>query len=58
MRGVLVSPAESFVAGRAPPPSAVRITLGSVPTRALLDRGLSILAEILDHPPEPCATVV
>ena len=58
MRGVLVSPAESFVAGRAPPPYAVRITLGSVPTRALLDRGLSILAEILDHPPEPCATVV
>lgn len=58
MRGVLVSPAESFVAGRTPPPYAVRITLGSVPTRALLERGLSVLAEILDHPPEPCATVV
>ncbi len=58
MRGVLVSPAESFVAGRTPAPYAVRITLGSVPTRALLERGLSILAEILDHPPEPCATVV
>ncbi len=58
MRGVLVSPAESFVAGRTPPPYAVRITLGSVPTHGLLERGLSVLAEILDHPPEPCATVV
>ncbi len=49
---------KSFVAGRTPAPYAVRITLGSVPTCALLERGLSILAEILDHPPEPCATVV
>jgi DNA-binding transcriptional MocR family regulator len=58
MRGVSVSPAEIFVAGRAAPPYAVRLTLGSVPTRATLERGLTILAEILDEPPEPCKSVV
>jgi DNA-binding transcriptional MocR family regulator len=58
MRGVLVTPAESFVAGRSAAPYAVRVTLGSVPTRALLERGLTTLAEILREPPEPCESVV
>ena len=58
MRGVLVSPAEHFVAGRMAPPYAVRITLGSVPDRTTLERGLTTLAEILDGPPEPCTSVV
>ena len=58
MRGVLVSPAEIFVAGRAAPPYAVRITLGSVPDRDTLARGLTTLAEILDAPPQPCKTVI
>ena len=58
MRGVLVSPAEIFVAGRAAPPYAVRITLGSVPDRDTLESGLTTLAEILDAPPQPCKTVI
>ena len=58
MRGVLVSPAEIFVAGRATPPYAVRITLGSVPDRETLTRGLTALAEILDAPPKPCKAVI
>ena len=54
MRGVLVSPAENFVADRSPPPYAVRVTLGSVRTRDTLKRGLTTLAEILNEPAEPC----
>ena len=58
MRGVLVSPAEAFVAGRSASPYAVRITLGSVPDRETLERGLTTLAEILDEPPGPAACLV
>ena len=58
MRGVLISPAEEFVAGRAPSPHAVRVCLGSVADRATLERGLDTLATILDGPPEPCQVVM
>jgi DNA-binding transcriptional MocR family regulator len=57
LRGVLVSPAENFVADRSPPPYAVRVTLGSVRTRDTLKRGLTTLAEILDEPAEPCRAI-
>jgi len=58
MRGVLVSPAEDFIAGRAPPPHAVRVCLGPIADRGRLEEGLQILAEILGQPPEPCQVVV
>lgn len=58
MRGVLVSPAEDFIAGRAPPPHAVRVCLGPVADRGRLEEGLRVLAEILSQPPEPCQVVV
>ncbi|MCZ6753682.1 MAG: PLP-dependent aminotransferase family protein [Gemmatimonadetes bacterium] len=58
MRGVLVSPAEDFIAGRAPPPHAVRVCLGPVADRGRLEEGLQILADILSQPPEPCQVVV
>jgi len=58
MRGVLVSPAEDFIAGRAPPPHAVRVCLGPVANRERLQEGLQVLAEILGQPPEPCQVVV
>jgi len=57
VRGVLVSPAEDFVAGRAPAPHAVRVCLGPVPERHRLEAGLSILADILGEPPAPCCVV-
>ncbi len=51
-RGVGITAAEEFVVGRAVAPHAVRICLG-MPTRASLERGLSILADMLVAPPEP-----
>lgn len=58
MRGVVVSPAEDFVAGRAAPPHAVRVCLGPVADRGRLAHGLQTLADILGEPPEPCQVVV
>ena len=58
MRGVLVCPAEAFVVGRSTPPYAVRVTLGSVPDRETLERGLTTLAEILDQPQQPGKAVI
>ena len=51
-RGVGITAAEEFVVGRAVAPHAVRVCLG-MPTRASLERGLSILADMLVTPPEP-----
>ncbi|HEV2765961.1 MAG TPA: PLP-dependent aminotransferase family protein [Pyrinomonadaceae bacterium] len=56
-RGVLVMPSEAFVVGRGPAPHAVRICLGSTPSRAQLQKGLSILADILRSTPEPALMV-
>ena len=46
-RGVVVSPPEAFVVGRAPVPHAVRLCLGAPRTRADLDRALTAVAEAL-----------
>lgn len=58
MRGVLVSPAEDFVAGRVAPPHAVRVCLGPVADRGRLQGALQTLADILAEPPEPCPIVM
>ena len=58
MRGVLISPAEDFVAGRAQAPHAVRACLGPVTDPARLEEALTTLASILDGPPEPCQVVM
>lgn len=58
MRGILVSPADEFVAGRATSVHAVRLCLGPVRERKRLDHALTTLAEILDEPPEPCRALV
>jgi DNA-binding transcriptional MocR family regulator len=50
-RGVSLTPAESFVAGRGPAPRAVRLCLSTPPRRADLERALGILAELLGAPP-------
>ena len=50
-RGVIVSPAEEFVVGRASAPHAVRVNLGGVQSRNLLRQGLSTLAmELAERP--------
>src|SRR6266545_166715 len=46
-RGVVVSPPEAFVVGRASVPHAVRLCLGAPRTRDDLDRALTALAEAL-----------
>jgi DNA-binding transcriptional MocR family regulator len=49
-RGVLVSPAEAFLVGRTAGPHAVRVSLGSAPTRAELEKGLRAVREVVDSP--------
>ena len=51
-RGVGVAPAEAFAVGRQPVPHAVRICLSAARDRTQLERGLGILAEILESGPE------
>ncbi len=51
MRGILVSPAEDFIAARATSAHAVRICLGPVAERSRLERALETVAEILERAP-------
>lgn len=56
-RGVIVTPSEAFVVGREASPHAVRVCLGSARTREQLERGLRLLAALLQSSPEPALTV-
>lgn len=58
MRGVLVSPADDFAAGRLTNAHAVRLCLGPVPHRRQLTAALQTLVDILRGPQEPCCAVV
>jgi len=58
MRGVLISPADDFAAGRATSAHAVRLCLGPVEERSQLIGALETLVAILDGPPKPGRTVV
>jgi DNA-binding transcriptional MocR family regulator len=57
-RGVAVTPAQTFLVGRAAVPHAVRVALGAAPDRASLTRGLSVLAETLQGQAEAAAMIV
>ena len=57
-RGVLVTPAQTFVVGRAAVPHAVRVAMGAVPDRETLGRGLALLAETLKAPSDAAAMIV
>ncbi|MED5358923.1 MAG: PLP-dependent aminotransferase family protein, partial [Pseudomonadota bacterium] len=46
-RGIVIAPAEIFVAGRSNAPRAVRICIGMPRQRKKLDYALDVLAEIL-----------
>jgi len=49
--GVGVTSAEAFVVGRREAPAAVRVCLGTPPATRDVDRGLSLLASLLDDEP-------
>jgi DNA-binding transcriptional MocR family regulator len=58
MRGVVISPAEEFIAARATSAHAVRICLGPVESRSRLEHALRTIADVLDTPPAPCRALV
>lgn len=51
-RGVLVTPAQAFVVGRATAPHAVRVCVGAARDRADLEEGLSRLVQVIEGPAE------
>ena len=55
--GVTVMPAEAFFIGDGAPPEAVRIAMGAV-TREQVERGLSILAKVLERVDGPLVPIV
>ncbi len=57
-RGVGVTAAETFAAGRAAAPHAIRICLGTPANRTEVEQGLAVLAEMLAGPPEAALSVV
>ena len=58
MRGVVLSPAEDFIAARSTSAHAVRICLGPVQERSRLGNALAMLAEILERSPAPYQALV
>jgi DNA-binding transcriptional MocR family regulator len=58
MRGVVLSPAEDFIAARSTSAHAVRICLGPVQERSRLGNALTMVAEILERSPAPYQTAV
>jgi DNA-binding transcriptional MocR family regulator len=57
-RGVAVAPAEVFAVERGIAANAVRISLGTVPDRSILENGLQTLAEILSGSPQQDSTAI
>ncbi len=58
MRGILLSPAEDFIAARSTSAHAVRLCLGPVPERSRLGNALESVAEILERAPAPYQALV
>jgi DNA-binding transcriptional MocR family regulator len=58
MRGVRISPVEKFVSSRTVLRNGVRICLGPVPNRRVLERGLTTLSEVAAEPPRAFEAVV
>ena len=53
-RGLSLTPTDLFVAGRAPTPHAVRVSLSAPADCTMLERGLAELVALLHKRPEPC----
>jgi DNA-binding transcriptional MocR family regulator len=58
MRGIVLSPAEDFIAARSTSAHAVRICLGPVAERSRLGSALATVAEILERSPAPYQALV
>ena len=58
LRGVIVSPGQSFAVGQGPPPPFVRICLGPPPTREALGQALTVIRDVRARPPMPHAATV
>jgi hypothetical protein len=58
MRAVRVSPVEEFVTSPTAYRNAVRICLGPVPNRTILERGLSTLSQLAAERPRAFEAVV
>ncbi len=58
LRGVALTAAETFIVGRASAPHAVRVCLGTPPSRRQVDQGLGILADMLSGSPEVSRSIV
>ncbi len=58
LRGVVVIAGDSFAVGQTPAPAAVRVSLSAARSRQELERGLGILAELLDEAPRPGRAIV
>lgn len=56
--GVALTPAESFVVGRAHAPHAVRVCIGTPAERSDVERGLEVLARVLGRAPNACRALV
>lgn len=52
-RNVTVAPAEMFAVGQVPAPHAVRISLAPLRDNEDLARGLDVLADLMNHTPQP-----
>ncbi len=52
-RDVLVMSSETFIVGRGAAPHAIRVCLGAPETRAELEKGLEVVAQLLDASPSP-----
>jgi DNA-binding transcriptional MocR family regulator len=58
LRGVLVSPGQSYAIGRGPAPQAVRVCLGPPATREALMQALAVVSEVRSRPAMPHAATV
>ncbi|MDR3641417.1 MAG: PLP-dependent aminotransferase family protein [Humidesulfovibrio sp.] len=58
LRGVVVIAGDAFAVGQTPAPAAVRVSLSAARNREELERGLTVLAELLREAPRPGRAIV
>ncbi|NIX77318.1 PLP-dependent aminotransferase family protein [Microvirga terricola] len=54
--GLALVPSEAFAVG--PAPNAIRVSLGAAQNKAVLERGLGVLATVLSHGPSTLSSIV
>jgi DNA-binding transcriptional MocR family regulator len=58
LRGVIVISGDAFAVGQTPAPAAVRVSLSAARSRAELEAGLTVLAQLLRESPRPGRAIV